>query len=358
MHASQEQGGEGGYFSVRVRLRRDIGQPNLWYLIFDFQILSHLQASVQSIPEPERHAQTIYNRSIHKQLFPENVLIRNYNMHYGVYLSTVGEYSDAALLARLAREAEESGWDGAFLWDHIGGPQAAADPWVALTAMALNTERIKVGPVVTPIARRRPWKLARETVTLDRLSKGRLILGVGLGWGREEFESFGEEGDPSLRAEKLDEGLAVLTGLWRGEPFSYSGRHYQVKEVCFTPPPVQSPRIPIWACGAWSVRRAPFRRAARWDGIVAINGSGEDRAILPSEIREIKAYVEKYRTSQDPFDIVVILWSEGKRTAEELQEVSRYQEAGVTWWLEDLSLERFASSKEACERLHQGPPVS
>ncbi|HSK89306.1 MAG TPA: LLM class flavin-dependent oxidoreductase [Anaerolineales bacterium] len=278
-------------------------------------------------------------------------------MHFGVYLSSVDEYSDAALLARLAHEAEQSGWDGAFIWDHMGHPYAAADPWVALTAMAMRTERIKLGPIITPIARRRPWKLARETVTLDRLSEGRLILGVGLGVSGEEFESFGEEGDPAIRAEKLDEGLAVLTGLWRGEPFSYSGRHYQLKDVCFTPQPAQSPRIPIWACGAWSPRKAPFRRAARWDGIIAINGSGEDRAILPGEIREIKAYMEKHRASNDPFDVVVILWSEGEHSAEELQMVERYQDAGVTWWLEDLSTERFASLQEACERLHKGPPA-
>lgn len=278
-------------------------------------------------------------------------------MHYGVYLSSVDEYSDAALLASLAHEAEQSGWEGAFIWDHTGQPPAAADPWVALSAMALSTEHIRLGPIVTPVARRRPWKLARETVTLDHLSRGRLILGVGLGVNSREFEMFGEAGDPAIRAEKLDEGLAVLTGLWRGEPFSYHGKHYQLEDVCFLPQPLQSPRIPIWACGAWSRRKAPFRRAARWDGIIAINGSGEDRAIRPGEISEIRAYIEEHRAVSDPFDVVVILWSQGNHTEEELQTVARYREAGVTWWLEDLSLERFASSKEARERLHQGPPA-
>ena len=277
-------------------------------------------------------------------------------MNYGVYFSSVGEYANAALLAKLAREAEESGWDGVFIWDHIGQPNAAADPWVALTAMAANTEHIKIGPIITPVARRRPWKLARETVTLDHFSNGRLILGVGLGWGTAEFESFGEDGDPKIRAEKLDQGLEVLTGLWSGEVFNYQSKHYKISDACFMPKPYQSPRIPIWVCGAWSDKKAPFRRAAKWDGIIAICGPGEDRAIRPDEIIDIKKYIASHRLNNDPFDIVVILWSEGNRSAEELQEMERYKNAGVTWWLEDLSLERFPKLDEVRNRLFIGPP--
>ena len=277
-------------------------------------------------------------------------------MQYGVYFSNVDEYSSAALLASLAREAEDSGWDGVFIWDHMGKTSAAADPWVALTAMAMATQRVKLGPIITPIPRRRPWKLARETVTLDHLSNGRLILGIGLGWGSEEFAPFGENGDIKIRAEKVDEGLEVLVGLWSGETFNYRGKHYQVEDVCFLPRPAQSPRIPIWVCGAWSDRKAPFRRAARWDGVVAICGTGENRPIWPEEISDVRAYMEKHRLSRDPFDVVVILWSEGERTAEEQAEVRRYRDAGATWWLEDLSLERFATSKQARERLYKGPP--
>ncbi|MBN1963331.1 MAG: LLM class flavin-dependent oxidoreductase [Anaerolineae bacterium] len=274
-------------------------------------------------------------------------------MQFGVYLSSVGECSDPLLLAELAQMAEAAGWDGAFIWDHVGQPHTAADPWVALAAMAMRTERIRLGPIVTPVARRRPWKLARETVTLDHLSGGRLILGVGLGWSSREFETFGEDGDPKFRAEKLDEGLAVLNGLWSGAPFSYNGRHYRVEEACFLPRPVQSPRIPIWVCGAWPAKRAPFRRAARWDGVVAI--SSENRAIRPDEVRDVSACIREQRTNADPFDVVVILWSAGDRTAQEQQEVARYAEAGVTWWLEDVSTERFAL-REARERIRQGPP--
>jgi alkanesulfonate monooxygenase SsuD/methylene tetrahydromethanopterin reductase-like flavin-dependent oxidoreductase (luciferase family) len=278
------------------------------------------------------------------------------SMRYGVYLPSVGEYSDPALLAELAQEAEQAGWDGVFIWDHIGQPNTAADPWVALAAMAMNTEHIKLGPVVTPVARRRPWKLARETVTLDQLSNGRLILAVGLGWRHSEFETFGETGDPHIRAEKLDEGLDVLAGLWSGELFSYSGKHYQVNEACFLPRPVQSPRIPIWACGAWSDKRAPFRRAARWDGVVAI--PSERRAIRPDEVRAIDTYIRQHRTTDDPFDIVVILWSEGSHTKEEHLNVAEHADAGVTWWLEELSTERFDSQQAVRARLHQGPPGS
>ncbi len=277
-------------------------------------------------------------------------------MKYGVYLSSVGEYSSAGLLAELAWEAEEIGWDGVFICDQIARPCAAADPWIALTAMALNTKRIKLGPIVTPVARRRPWKLARETVTLDHLSKGRLILGVGLGWGNVEFETFGEESDTRLRAQKLDEGLDVLTGLWSGEKFSYSGRHYSVRDAQFLPQPYQRQRIPIWVCGAWPAKKAPFRRAAKWDGVVAICGTGEDRAIWPEEIADIKAYISNYREIDQPFDIVVILWSEGGHTPGDLLETRRYEDAGVTWWLEDLSLERFSSLDDVRSRLFKGPP--
>lgn len=275
-------------------------------------------------------------------------------MQYGAYFSSVGEYSNATLLANLAYEAEESGWDGAFIWDHIARPQAAADPWVTLAAMAMNTKRIKLGPIITPIARRRPWKLARETVTLDHLCTGRLILGVGLGWDNVEFDTFGEEGSLKSRAERLDEGLAVLAGLWSGQPFSYAGKHYRIKDAHFLPRPFQAPRIPIWVCGAWPNKKTPFRRAAHWDGVVAI--CADDRAISPDEVSDLKDYIARQRITPDPFDIVVILWSEGVHTPEEQREIERYENAGVTWWLEDVSVERYQSLAEVRRRLHKGPP--
>lgn len=176
-----------------------------------------------------------------------------------------------------------------------------ADPWVLLTAVALATERIRIGTMVTPVARRRRWKLARETVTVDRLSGGRLILGVGLGFPPDlDFAAFGEESDDRHRAEKLDEGLDVLTGLWSGEPFSYSGEHYQVLDAQFLPTPVQTPRIPIWVAQMYPYR-GPLRRAARWDGLVPMHET--DMFPTPQQVDEVVSFVRSVRTDDAPFDV-------------------------------------------------------
>ena len=180
-------------------------------------------------------------------------------MRYAVNVPNFEEYSDVRTVAALAADAEAAGWDGFFVWDHLAFVKAwklrVADPWILLTAVALATERLRLGPMVTPLARRRPWKVARETVTLDRLSGGRLVLGVGLGEPpTDEFGSFGEPTDAVVRAAMLDEGLEVLTRLWSGETVSFQGRHYRVEEVAFQPTPVQRPRIPIWVAGAWPRR--------------------------------------------------------------------------------------------------------
>ena len=160
-------------------------------------------------------------------------------VNFGIDLPTYGEFADPRLLASLAREAEDAGWDGFFLYDQVAPerPLPLVDPWIALTAVALATTRLRLGTLVTPLPRRRPWKLARETVSLDHLSGGRLILGVGLGVSPEEFDDLGEEADLRTRAAMLDEALIVLTGLWSGEPFSHQGTHYTVRAAQFLPPP-------------------------------------------------------------------------------------------------------------------------
>ena len=182
-------------------------------------------------------------------------------MRFAINLPNFGEYGDARRLAELARETEAAGWDGFFIWDVFGGDSAAPvpvdDPWIALAAIAATTERIRLGTMVTPLPRRRPWKLARQAASLDHLSGGRLILGVGIGTPPEEFARFGEEPDPRIRAEMLDEGLEVLTGLWSGEPFSFHGRHYRVEEATLLPRPVQQPRIPSGSVGPGRASR-PF----------------------------------------------------------------------------------------------------
>lgn len=269
-------------------------------------------------------------------------------MHFGVTVPNFGDYYDPRHVAELAREAEDSGWDGFFVWDHItwSTQVPVADPWVTLTAVAMSTARVRLGPMVTALPRRRPWKVARETTTLDHLSGGRLILGVGLGFHqREEFESLGEDGDPKVRAEKLDEGLDVLTGLWSGSEFSYRGKHFEVTNVRFQPEPVQEPRIPIWVAGTWPIK-APFRRAARWDGVFPMN------PFTPSQLRDVIGYVKEHRASVAPFDVVCPGRTEGRGDSQDAETVAALGEAGLTWWIE---LYR-PLLPDLRERIRIGPP--
>src|SRR4249919_1336900 len=176
-------------------------------------------------------------------------------MRFGLIVQMTGPLGDPRPLVRLAREAEAAGWDGFFIWDVFGGaadaPKPVVDPWIALAAIATVTERMRLGPMVTPLPRRRPWKVAREAASLDQLSNGRLILGVGIGDRTEEFRRFGEEPDPRVRARMLDEGLEVITGLWRSEPFSFHGEHFRIDDALVLPRPIQTPRISIWVGGTW-----------------------------------------------------------------------------------------------------------
>jgi alkanesulfonate monooxygenase SsuD/methylene tetrahydromethanopterin reductase-like flavin-dependent oxidoreductase (luciferase family) len=272
---------------------------------------------------------------------------------------------------KLAWDAENAGWDGFFLWDHVVFDTSfhpLADPWVALAAIATTTERMRIGTMITPVARRRPWNLARESVTLDRLCTGRLTLGVGLGSpSRVEFGFFGEETDDVTRARKLDEGLDILTGLWSGENFSYEGDHYHIEPVVFHPTPIQQPRIPIWVGGGWPTK-APFQRAARYDGVFPLKGGGK---LTPQEISDVKSFVEAERERQGraagSFDYVAsgITPSDSRSLAAAV--VEPFAEAGATWWLETvdpwsehrdwtLPLDDVAAAKMV-ERIHAGPPV-
>src|SRR6266540_4246981 len=170
---------------------------------------------------------------------------------------------DARDAAELAAVAEDAGWDGFFVWESVWG----VDAWMALAAAAVRTERIRLGTMLTPLPRKRPWELAGQTATLDNLSGGRTILSVGLGAPHEGWLAFEPDPGRRTRAELLDEGLDVLTGLWAGQPFRYEGRHYRVTPTDFVPPPplVQRPRIPIWVVGGWPAPRS-MARAARYDG--------------------------------------------------------------------------------------------
>ena len=204
----------------------------------------------------------------------------------GLYLAPFDELADPHVMTDLAARAEARGWDAIFLWDRIHYPpenRPVADVWVMLSAIALATQSIRLGPMVTPLPRRRIQKVARETVTLDRLSRGRLTMGVGLG-NVDDFEPFGEEVDPRARARLLDRGLERLTEYWDEE---------------FQPPPVQHPRIPIWVAANWP-HRQPVRRALRWDGLFPIDLPGPDElARLAEETRQERA------GKIDPFDLIV-----------------------------------------------------
>jgi alkanesulfonate monooxygenase SsuD/methylene tetrahydromethanopterin reductase-like flavin-dependent oxidoreductase (luciferase family) len=259
----------------------------------------------------------------------------------------------------IAREAERAGWDGVFLWDHINifgeTPVDLADPWVLLTLIASATERIAIGPMVTPVPRRRPWVLARQTATLDRVSNGRLILGVGLGFPPDtEFTNFGEEADAKTRAGKLDEGLAVLSGLWTGETFEFSGSHYRVGRTRFLPATVQRPRPPVIVAGTWPLM-APLRRAARWDGYFPLRmlPDGEADPLTPGDVREIRRLLDEARGGR-PAEIVVSEESEGERL--EGDRLAALAEAGATWYLDGLST-RHMSFEQLLDRIKAGPPV-
>ncbi len=262
---------------------------------------------------------------------------------------------DARTAADFARSAEESGWDGFFVWEPVWG----VDAWVSLTAAAMQTERIRLGTMLTPLSRMRPWKLASETATLDNLSGGRVILAVGLGALDTGFESFGEVTDRKKRAELLDEGLDILTGLWRGQPFSYQGRHYHIQPTSFHPPapPVQQPRIPIWVVGAWPSQKS-LRRAARYDGLLPAvldaKGKGRMGPVQPAELAQMKGWLDAERASPALFDYIVEGETPGDDTARARAALQPFKDAGATWWIEASWTE--PDMDKVLKRIRQGPP--
>ena len=286
-------------------------------------------------------------------------------MHYAVSLPCFGTGVDAALVADWARLAEGAGWDGFFLWDHLfafaPGPIDVVDPWIALTAAACSTTRIRLGTLVTPLPRRRPVVVARQTATLDRLSGGRLVLGVGIGAYPFEWDYCGEQPDARVRGDMLDEHLSLLDQLWTGEPVSHHGTHYRLSgpdwsAICY-PPPLQQPRIPIWVGGTWPGRR-PFARAARWDGVVPMRLDGR------WEVADTQAVAERIRglrTAEGPYDVAVPGETEGS-DPRRADVHTTHAEAGATWWAEAVHPWRYGWSEgqpwplaAMRERLEAGP---
>jgi hypothetical protein len=280
-------------------------------------------------------------------------------MKFGLSLPNHDPYGDINLHIHLATLAEEAGWDGYFIWDHYARTiNAMTDPWITMAAIACNTDKMILGIHVTPLSRRRPWKVAREIVTLDHLSKGRMIMGVGLGDFRlKEFEAFGEVADPRIKAEMLDEGIEIITGLQSGEAFNFPGEHYSVAQTVFNPKPIQHPHVPVWIGGKWP-NRPPFRRAARWEGVVPIaKGRKIEDPLTPLEVREMVDYIHKHRTVDAPLDVCVCGVTEGKNLSKDKAFVAPYREVGVTWWIDFIYSGR-GSVKINEDRIRSGPPRS
>ncbi|MFY4721251.1 LLM class flavin-dependent oxidoreductase [Streptomyces sp. LaBMicrA B280] len=286
-------------------------------------------------------------------------------MRFSVNVPNFGDFADPRAVATVAVAAEQAGWDGLFVWDHVlhrrhqGRP--FGDPWMLLTAAALATSRIRLGTLLTPVPRYRPQQLARQVVTLDQLSGGRVILGAGLGGPVEdEYASFGDTAGPRELAGRLDEGLELLTRFWSGGPVDHQGPNYTARDVTLLPATVQRPRPPVWIGGFWP-RRAPMRRAARWDGAAPLfetarHGSAPDAA----EVRELIAYVRAHRTAggAHPFEFVL----GGVTPADPAgarDVIGPLRDAGATWWDERQradgpDLDRL---EPVLRRVEAGPPT-
>ena len=274
-------------------------------------------------------------------------------------------WGDAADVGDLAAAAEEAGWDGLFVWEPVWG----VDAWISLGLAAVRTSKIRLGTLLTPPSRRRPWELASQVATVDRLSAGRVTLSVGLGATDTGFETFGEECDRRVRAELMDESLDIMCGLWQGQPFTHHGKHYNVQPTDFPTigNTVQRPRVPIWCVGALG-RPKSMHRALHWDGIIPqvidsdLDGpNGSARQPNLDEVAALRTEIDSHLESRPgtrpngtpgEFDIVV----EGQWTE---HSPSAYRDAGATWWIESMwaAMSEHSPVTAAYDRLMQGPPA-
>ncbi|MFC3962285.1 LLM class flavin-dependent oxidoreductase [Nocardia jiangsuensis] len=300
-------------------------------------------------------------------------------MEFGLCLPCLGEFAEPRRVAELGREAEICGWDGVFVWDHVVfpfGDTEVADPWVLLTLLAAATTRIRLGPLVTPVARRRPSTLARQTATVDRLARGRLVFGAGLGFTlAAEYGSWGEVAEPRAVAARLDEGLDLLARLWTGEPVSFRGAHFHAEVGALLPAPARRP--PIWIGGNWP-SLPPLRRAARWDGFAPmIIGQDGSFAPTPEVVRDIAIRLAELRAAgtlppdaagvvagapgalgaerPDLFDLVVTGNTGGTEPRRDADTTAAVEEAGATWWLEGFGPGP-GEFERARRRIAAGPP--
>ena len=280
-------------------------------------------------------------------------------MKFGLLLPTQGPFADVPLLVSLAHDAEAAGWDGVFIWDELlavaaepgqwlEGWHGVADSWVALTAIAAATERVRIGTLVSPVARARPETFALQTATLDRFSNGRLVVGAGLGNPPDQFSAFGHDSDLRVRAAMVDEFLELVTRFWTGDPVDHHGEYYQANNVTLRPTPLQQPRIPIWI-GADSGNRTPRHRGARWDGFAPVSKSWPYGVLTADAYREIVSDVLARREGDGPFDFIAVGNPDG--TEPRNDELDEYEAAGVTWILGQTF-----DTDDARERIGEGPP--
>ena len=278
-------------------------------------------------------------------------------MKHGIFLPPFGELADPRRVARLAADAEQAGWDGIYLWDHmLAVPgMAVAEAWTTMAAIAMATSRLRLGAMVTPLARRRPWVLARQVATLDQLSGGRLVVGIGLGDdGWREFSAFGDETAPRVRGELLDESLEILQGLLTGNALLHAGRHFAIDASPMLPTPVQDP-VPIWAAVRWPNRK-PLARAARLQGCFPIFPNAGSRPAPPPAdlIVQVRAELTGLGAARS-LDVAVCCALHLLPEAERRPAAATLADAGVTWLLEAFAPGQDAAEVEAY--VHGGPPA-
>ena len=290
-------------------------------------------------------------------------------MKCALYVPVFNDYAEPAQIVELACLAEASGWDGVFIWDHIAlrprGILEVVDATVTLAAIAQATSTNQLGPMISPLARRRPWKFSKEMATLDRLSKGRVIIGTGVGEPvGAAFESFGEDGTGSGRASRRDEGLTLLDRFLRDEEVDHAGEHYSVSKARLRPTPVQQPRPPIWVAACLPYKRG-FRRAAQWDGCFPLKIPAErngdtgwtDWWLTPSELNEVAEAIAERRGNLDNYVLVSTGSTCSLSSAAAKARLDSFADTGANWWLEWITDEPGTYS-ETVERIKRGPPSS
>lgn len=244
-------------------------------------------------------------------------------MRSALFLPVFDALSDPRVVAQLAAEAEEAGWHGVFVWDHIGYTEpvrAIADPWITMSAIAVATSSVRIGPMITPLPRRRPVVVARQVASLDQLCSGRLVLGVGIGSdGAGELSATGEELDDRTRGAMLDESLEILRAAWTGEPLAHVGEHFTAKDLTVLPTPVQPGGPPVWVAARYGNPK-PLRRAAQHDGFFPIDITS------PDQLAEVVARVTELRGDLASYDVVI-----GGR------DPGPYAAVGATWWAASFS---------------------